>query len=111
MVKMNLIGRLGQDAQVNNVNGKSVINFSVADSEKYKNQQGGDVEKVNWYSCSYWTDKLNLANYLKKGTLVYLEGKPESKIYTNSKNESIPQQHCRVSFVQLLSSKQDENNA
>jgi len=112
MLKINLIGRLGQDAQVNNVNGKSVINFSVADTEKYKNQQGEDVEKVNWTSCAYWTDKLNVANYLKKGTLVYVEGKPEAKIYTNNNtNEKLPQQHCRVSFVQLLSSnKQDENN-
>jgi single-strand DNA-binding protein len=53
MLKINLIGRLGQDAQVNTVNGKSVINFSVADSEKFKNQQGEDVEKVNWCSCAY----------------------------------------------------------
>jgi len=111
MVKINLIGRLGQDAQVNTVNGKNVINFSVADSEKYKNQQGEDVEKVNWTSCAYWTEKLNVANYLKKGTLIYLEGKPEAKNYLNSKtNENTPQLHCRVSFLQLLSSNKNEEN-
>ena len=40
MIKMQVIGHLGQDATVNNVNGKSVINFSVAHSEKYKNKDG-----------------------------------------------------------------------
>ena len=109
MLKINLIGRLGQDAQVNTVNGKSVINFSVADSEKFKNQQGEDVEKVNWCSCAYWTEKLNVANYLKKGTLIYVEGKPEAKSYQNNKtNETVPQLHARVTSLQLLSSNKSE---
>ena len=36
MIRISVIGRLGQDATVNNVNGKNVINFSVAYSEKFK---------------------------------------------------------------------------
>lgn len=111
MLRISTIGRLGQDAVVNNVNGKNVINFSVAYSEKFKNQQGEDVEKVNWCSCAYWTEKLNVANYLKKGTQVYVEGKPEAKSYQNNKtNETIPQLHCRVSTIQLLSSNKTEEN-
>ena len=70
MLKISLIGRLGQDAMVNTVNGKTVINFSVAHSEKFKNQQGEDVDKTTWVSCAYWTDKSNVSNYLKKGTLI-----------------------------------------
>ena len=38
MIKMQIIGHLGQDSQVNDVNGKKVINFSVAHSEKFKNK-------------------------------------------------------------------------
>ena len=53
MIRISVIGRLGQDAQVNNVNGKSVINFSVAYSEKFKNQQGEDTERTTWVSCAY----------------------------------------------------------
>lgn len=108
MIRISVIGRLGQDAQVNNVNGKNVINFSVAYSEKFKNQQGEDSEKTTWVSCAYWTEKLNVANYLKKGTLVYAEGKPEAKSYQNKSNESVPQLHCRVSMIQLLSSNNKE---
>ena len=39
MIRISVIGRLGQDATVNNVNEKTVINFSMAYSEKFKNQQ------------------------------------------------------------------------
>ena len=109
MIRISVIGRLGQDATVNNVNGKNVINFSVAYSEKFKNQQGEDVDKTTWVSCAYWTEKLNVANYLKKGTIVYVEGKPEAKAYLNSKtNQNIPQLHSRVTSVQLLSSNQQQ---
>lgn len=54
---MQVIGHLGQDATVNNVNGKSVINFSVAHSEKYKNKEGLEVNKSIWVSAAYWTDR------------------------------------------------------
>ena len=111
MIRISVIGRLGQDAVVNEVNGKTVINFSMAYSEKFKNQQGQDVDKTTWVSCAYWTDKLNVANYLKKGTLIYMEGKPEAKTYLNDKTkETMAQVHARVTTLQLLSSKQDENN-
>lgn len=110
MIRISVIGRLGQDAVVNEVNGKTVINFSMAYSEKFKNQQGQDVDKTTWVSCVYWTDKLNVANYLKKGTLIYMEGKPEAKTYLNDKTkETVAQLHSRVTSIQLLSSKQDEN--
>jgi single-strand DNA-binding protein len=111
MIRISVIGRLGQDATVNNVNEKTVINFSMAYSEKFKNQQGEDTERTTWVSCAYWTDKLNVSNYLKKGTLVYTEGKPEAKSYQNNKtNENVPQLHCRVSTIQLLSSSNKEEN-
>jgi single-strand DNA-binding protein len=109
MIRLSTIGRLGQDAVVNTVNGKTVINFSMAYSEKFKNQQGDDVDKTTWISCAYWTDKLNVANYLKKGTLIYMEGKPEAKTYLNEKTkETVAQLHSRVTSIQLLSSNKEE---
>ena len=109
MIRISVIGRLGQDAVVNNVNGKTVINFSMAYSEKFKKQDGQEVDKTTWISCAYWTEKINVASYLKKGTLIYMEGKPEAKTYlNNSTNETIAQLHARVSSLQLLSGKQEE---
>lgn len=105
MIKLQLIGHLGQDAVVNEVNGRKVINFSVAHSEKYKNKDGAEVNRTTWASCAYWTDRVNLALYLKKGTQVYVDGYPEAKTYRNSNtNEVVPQLYVRVASVQLLSS-------
>ncbi len=108
MIRISVIGRLGQDATVNNVNGKNVINFSVAYSEKFKNQQGENVDRTTWVSCAYWTEKLNIANFLKKGTMVYVEGKPEAKSYTSKTNQQTTQLHSRVTSIQLLSSNQPQ---
>ena len=105
MIKLQLIGHLGQDAVVNEVNGRKVINFSVAHSEKYKNKDGAEVNRTTWASCAYWTEKVNLALYLKKGTQVYIDGYPEAKTYRNSNtNEVMPQLSVRVASLQLLSS-------
>ena len=46
MIKMQVIGRLGKDCVVNTVNGKNVINFTVAHSEKYKDSQGVLQERL-----------------------------------------------------------------
>jgi len=115
MIKLQLIGHLGQDATVNDVNGRKVINFSVAHSEKYKNKEGVEVNRTTWASCAYWTERINLAMYLKKGTLVYIDGFPEAKTYRNSNtNEVMPQLSVRVASLQLLSSgnktEQTQNN-
>jgi single-strand DNA-binding protein len=110
MIKMQCIGFLGQDATVNNVNGKSVINFSVAHSEKYKNKDGVEVNKSIWVSAAYWTDRTAIAPYLKKGTQLYLEGVPEAKTYTNKNNETLPQLNVRVISLTLLSSSKPASN-
>lgn len=108
---MQVIGHLGQDATVNTVNGKTVINFSVAHSEKYKNKDGVEIDKSIWVSAAYWTDRVNVAMYLKKGTQVYLEGSPEAKTYTNKNNEVIPQLQIRVAVLNLLSSSKTQGES
>ena len=47
MINTQLIGYLGQDCQVNNINGKTVINFSVAHSESWTDSTGVKKEKIN----------------------------------------------------------------
>ena len=102
MLKTLCIGHLGQDAITNQVAGKNVINFSVADTEKYKDKNGNEVSKTIWVNCSYWTDRTTVAEFLKKGTMVYVEGKPEVKIYVDKSNEPQPQLNMRVQILQLL---------
>lgn len=102
MVKIQCIGHLGKDAVVNNVNGKSVINFSLAHTESFKNSQGEKQEKTTWVDCAYWTDKTAIAPYLKKGTQIYIEGQPEVRTY-ESNGKTGATLSCRIASVQLLS--------
>ena len=107
MVKMQVIGRLGKDCTVNTVNGKNVINFSVAHSEKFKDSQGNLQEKTIWVECAYWTDRTAVAPYLTKGTQVYAEGQPEVRTYQKNDGTTGSSLTLRVREVQLLGSKQD----
>lgn len=106
MLKLQLIGNLGQDATVNNVNGKNVINFSVGVTERWKDAQGNQKERTTWVNCSMWRDNTSVAAYLKKGTQVYVEGSAEAKTYTTKQGEAIATLNVRVSEMKLLGSKQ-----
>lgn len=104
MIKLQVIGNLGKDALVNNVNGKSVINFTVAHSEKYKDRDGNAMDKTTWVDCAYWTDRTAIAPYLKKGTQVYVEGAPDVKMFGKAEDTKCVLT-LRVSSVQLLGGK------
>lgn len=108
MIKLQVIGNLGKDAQVNNVNGNQVINFSVAHTEKYKDRQGNPQERTTWVECAYWSDKTAIAPYLKKGTQVYAEGIPDIRSYTTSDNRQGASLTLRVMNIQLLGSRGEQ---
>lgn len=109
MLKIQAIGHLGNDATVNIVSNKNVINFNLAHTEKYKNAEGVTLEKTTWLSCAYWVDRVIIANYLKKGTQIFIEGKPESKTYVNKDGVTVPQLHVRVFSLELLGSKKAQD--
>lgn len=106
MIQLQAIGHLGRDCTVNQTNGKSVINFSVAHSEKYTDKNGVQAQKTIWVNCSWWIDRTNVAQYLKKGTMVWVEGQPEVSTYKNRDGQWAAELKCRVSKVQLLGSSE-----
>ena len=103
MIKLQIVGNLGKDCIVNDVNGKKVINFSVAHTERYKDAQGNQQERTTWVECAYWTDRTAVADYLKRGTLVYAEGAPSAEGYMNKESQAAATLRMRVLNVQLLS--------
>jgi single-strand DNA-binding protein len=105
MIKMQVIGNLGKDCTVNTVNGRNVINFTVAHTEKYKDSQGNNQEKTTWVDCAYWTDRTAVAPYLTKGTQVYAEGAPEVRSFTRNDGTAGASLSMRVREVQLLGRK------
>lgn len=110
MIKLQVIGNLGRDCQVKEVNGKNVINFNVAHTERYKDNQGNQKERTTWAECAYWTDKTAISPYLTKGQLVYVEGAPEAEAYMNKENQPAATLRLRVSNIQLLGGKSNNDN-
>ena len=110
MIKLQVIGNLGKDCMVNSVNGKSVMNFNVAHTEKYKNSSGVLQEKTIWVECAYWTERTGISSYLKKGAQVYVEGTPEVRTYTTQDGRHGASLSIRVQNVQLLGNKPSDSS-
>ena len=110
MIKLQAIGNLGKDCVTNTVNGKSVINFNVAHTEKYRDAQGNQKDKTIWVECAYWTDKTAIAPYLRKGTQVYVEGSPEVRTYPKNDGTTAASLTLRVLSVQLLGNRSDNTS-
>ena len=102
MIKLQIIGHLGKDCVVNTVNGKNVINFTVAHTEKYRDSQGNNQEKTTWVDCAYWTDKTAISPYLTKGKQVYVEGTPEARSFQRNDGTPGSSLSLRVRDIQLL---------
>lgn len=107
MIKMQIIGNLGKDCVVNTVNGKNVINFTVAHTEKYRDSQGNQQEKTTWVDCAWWTDRTAVAPYLTKGKQVYVEGQPEARSFQRNDGTPGSSLSLRVRELQLLGGRGD----
>lgn len=81
--KVILIGRLGRDPEVRYMpNGEAVCNFSVATSETWNDRNGQRVERTEWHNITMYRKLAEIAGqYLKKGGLVYLKGRIQSRKY------------------------------
>lgn len=102
MIKLQIIGNLGKDCTVKDVNGKNVINFNVAHTESYKDKDGNKMNKTTWVECAYWTDKTAIAPYLTKGKMVYVEGAPEARGWKDKQGDAQGSLNVRVFGLQLL---------
>lgn len=107
MLKLQIIGHLGKDCVVNTVNGKNVINFTVAHTEKFRDSQGNNQERTTWVDCAYWTDKTAISPYLTKGKQVFVEGNPEVKTFTRQDGTPGASLSLRVRDIQLLGGRSD----
>ena len=83
--KVTLIGRLGRDPETRYLpNGDAVCNFSLATDESWKDKNGQKQEHTEWHAITLYRRLAEIAGqYLKKGSLIYLEGKIQSRKYTD----------------------------
>ena len=109
MLKVEIIGNIGNDAVVKDFNGKKYIAFNVAHSEKYKDAQGNTVEKTTWVSVLK-PGESNVVQYLKKGTGVYICGDLSVKSYQDNTGRWQTGVNCLAREVQLLPGGKREQN-
>ena len=111
MLKLELIGNLGKDCTTNVVNGKHVINFSVAHSDKIRSQENELIERTVWVDCAYWTEKTGVVNFLRKGQQVYAEGVPEVKTYAKKDGNTGTSLSLRVVNLQLVGNSAQDGSS
>lgn len=95
-----LIGHLGKDPELRYTpSGKAVATFSMATTEKYK-----DKEETQWHKIAVW-NKLGevCGEYLKKGTLVFIEGKITYKSWEDKEGNKRQTTEIVAYKMQILS--------
>lgn len=83
--KVILVGRLGRDPEVRfTSSGQPVANFSMATDETYKDRAGERQKRTEWHKIVVWGKQAEIAQkYLRKGSLIFLEGRIQTREYTD----------------------------
>lgn len=83
--KVTLIGNLGKDPELKYFEGNiAKLSFSLATSETYKDKNGNKTEHTEWHNIILWRTLAETAEKLfKKGMLIYLEGKIQTRQWTD----------------------------
>ncbi|MBS7565495.1 single-stranded DNA-binding protein [Mucilaginibacter sp. Bleaf8] len=95
-------GRLTGKAEVKTVKDKSLINFTVAINEKWKNKAGEKKEKTVFVDCTYWRNT-GLAEYLSKGAVVEILGWVEAQAYQSPTKGLQSRLICTCDTIKLFS--------
>jgi single-strand DNA-binding protein len=86
--KVTLIGNLGKDPEIRNAQtGMKIVNFNVATSDSWTDKASGErKEQTEWHRVVIMNERLAdvAEKYLKKGSKVYLEGKLQTRKWTDN---------------------------
>ena len=110
--KVQLIGRLGQDPELKYTqSGVAVVNFSMATSMQWKDQEGNKQEKTEWHNIVAWRGLAETcANYLKKGSKVYIEGRLETDSWEDENKKKHYKTKILIDDLIMLDSKGGDSN-
>ena len=111
--KVILVGHLGRNPEVKSFdNGGKIANFSMATKEIWKDAKGDRQEYTEWhYVVVRKSSSLTFTElYLKKGMLVYVEGKLRSRSYKSKTGEERTVLEVLADDVQLLSNSKKEES-
>ena len=103
--KVILLGRLGKDPVVRRLdNGRVVANVTLATNDYYT-KDGQRLESTEWHNWEMWDKQAETAEkYLKKGSLLYVEGKIRTDRYTDAEGQERQTRKIRVNNFQMMGS-------
>lgn len=114
MKKISITGHLGNDSKIVESKEKdfTTIHFSVAHTEKYLDKDSKEQENTDWFTCfkRYRKDPEKVLDILKKGTKVYVDGKPSFGLQTFANGQGVyPSITINVNNLDFMTKKQVES--
>jgi single-strand DNA-binding protein len=108
-----LVGRLGRDPETKyTASGQAVSNFSLATDETYKDKNGERQKKTEWHRIVVWGKQAEIAQqYLKKGSLIYLEGRIQTREWQDKENQKRSTTEINVSNFRMLGGRAEGASA
>lgn len=87
--KVILLGNIGKDPETRYMpNGDAVTNLTLATSEQWKDKSGERQEKTEWHRVTFYKKLAEIAGqYLKKGSQIYIEGRLETRKWTDKEGK------------------------
>ena len=79
--KVLLLGNIGRDPEVRyTASGKAVATFTLATSQRWRDQDGNDQERTEWHRIVAWGRLGEICGeYLSKGKQIFIEGRIQSR--------------------------------
>jgi single-strand DNA-binding protein len=105
--KVILIGNLGRDPEVRYMpSGDAVANITIATTETWKDKGGEKQEQTEWHRVAMFGKTAEIAGeYLKKGSQVYIEGKLQTRKWTDKEGQERYTTEIRADRMQMLGSR------
>ena len=116
MASLNLaqiIGRLGRDPELRYTSsGQAVCSLNVATDESYNDRDGNKVERAEWHRVSaFGKIAESCANYLAKGSLVYVEGNLTTRKWQDQNGQERFTTEIKAKSVQFLDRRNDDQRS
>jgi len=111
--KVILLGNLGRDPETRyTTGGDAVTNLRIATTETWKDKSGDKQEKTEWHSVVLFGRQAEIAGeYLKKGRSVYIEGRLQTRKYTDKEGVEKYATEIVGDRMQLLGGPRDGGGA
>lgn len=109
MLKVEVLGNLAADVEVKESNGSKFATFRVADTQKFKGQDGKDKEQTNWIDCTFSNVESKVLQFLKTGVKVFVRGNASLRVYSSKKDRCMKAGlQVNVTEIELCGGNNDE---